>query len=134
VMRKLVTAALLISMSPAPAFAIDPEVVKTCWNLAPNDFSIGARTEIRIELQANGVVKAIDVLRYEPDTEDGRRVALSAARAVTACGPYDGESGEFLITFTPDNSASSSIITMPDNAGGTDDSLANEIQKIIDGQ
>lgn len=131
---KLVTATLLISMSTAPAFAIDPEVVKACWNLMPQDFAIGAQTEMKIELESDGRVKAVDVLRYEPDTEDGRRVALSAARAVTACGPYVGQSGEFYMTFTPDNSASSSIITMPDNGDGTDDALANEIQKIIDGQ
>lgn len=132
--RKLVAASLLLATATYPAFAIDPEAVKSCWNLAPQDFSIGAQTEMRIELESDGRVKAVDVLRYEPDSEDGRRVALSAARAVTSCGPYVGESGEFFMTFTPDNSASSSVITMPDNADGTDDSLANEIQKLIDGK
>lgn len=126
--------ALTLAMLSSPAFAIDPSQVQGCWDLQPRDFSIGAKAEMRIVLESDGRVKAVDVLRYEPDTEDGRRVALSAARAVTTCAPYIGQSGEFYMTFTPDNSASSSIITMPDNADGTDDSLANEIQKIIDGQ
>lgn len=132
-MRRLALALAVFAVA-SPAWAIDPEVVKQCWNLMPQDFSIGAKTEMRVELESDGRVKAVDVLRYEPDTEDGRRVALSAARAVTACGPYIGQSGEFYLTFTPDNSASSSVITMPDNADGTSNALANEIQKIISGQ
>ena len=124
-------AAAMVVAGAGSAVAIDPEVVKQCWNLMPQDFGIGAKAEMRVELESDGRVKAVDVLRYEPDTDDGRRVALSVARAVNACGPYIGESGEFHLTFTPDNSASSSVITMPDNADGTDNSLANEIQKII---
>lgn len=129
-----VASALPFLLLATPAFAIDVERVKQCWVLLPQDFSIGAKAEMRIELESDGRIKAVDVLRYEPDSEDGRRVALSAARAVATCGPYPGQSGEFHMTFTPDNSASSSVISMPDNADGTDDSLANEIQKIIDGQ
>lgn len=125
---------MAFSVFSTPALAIDATAVQRCWNLMPQDFSIDAKTEMRVELTSDGRVQAVDVLRYEPDTDDGRRVALSAARAVTACGPYIGQSGEFYMTFTPDNSASSSIITMPDNADGTDNSLANEIQKLIDGQ
>jgi hypothetical protein len=117
-----------------PASAIEPSRVQQCWNLQPEHFSIGAKVEMRIKLDANGSVVTADVLRYEPDSEDGRAVAMSAARAAVTCGPYPGESGEFYFTFTPDNSAESSVITLPDNADGTDNSLANEIQQLIDGK
>lgn len=125
--------ALLVLLS-APAAALEPSQIQRCWNLAPEHFSIGAKVEMRVELDGNGSVTSADVIRYEPDTDDGRQVALTAARAAVACGPYVGQSGEFYLTFTPDNSAATSVITMPDNADGTDNSLANEIQNIIDGQ
>jgi len=126
-----VTAVFLLAI---PASALEPSRVQQCWNLQPEHFSIGAKVEMRIKLDTNGSVVAADVLRYEPDTDDGRAVALSAARAAVTCGPYPGESGEFHFTFTPDNSAESSVITLPDNADGTDNSLANEIQQLIDGK
>lgn len=126
-----VTAVLLLA---SPTLALEPARVQQCWNLQPQHFVIGAKVEMRVELDAKGAVVAADVLRYEPDNDEGRAVALAAARAAVTCGPYAGESGEFFFTFTPDNSAESSVITMPDNADGTDNSLANEIQQLIDGK
>lgn len=126
-----VTALFLLAGS---ASALEPSQIQRCWNLQPSHFSIGAKVEMRVTLDTGGSVTAADVLKYEPDSEEGRAVALSAARAAVSCGPYPGQHGEFYMTFTPDNSASSSVITMPDNADGTDSSLANDIQKIIDGK
>lgn len=130
--------ALAAGLLTAPAMAFEASDALPCFNYLPMDMGIGAEAEINVMLDQYGIPTSIDVQRYQPDSEDGRRLALAAARAVQNCGPYpDSPSFWGVIWLGPEtarNPEPAPVITMPDNADGTDNSLANEIQRIIEGQ
>lgn len=134
-MRQLIV--LVALLCAAPALADDNALarrVMTCFKVSPQDFSSGAEATISVTVAANGLPSAIDVLSYKPDTADGRRIAMEAAKAIQACGPYPAGTPSQTITMGPSvtySDAEGSIITMPDRADGLDDSLANDIGKII---
>ena len=127
--------ALTFLLLAQPAAAFDTSDVMPCFNFLPTDLGIGAEADLLVVLGDQGLVERIDVQRYRPDSEDGRRIAMAAARAVQACGPYVSGRMDAYLTIGPDTPTSGiSIITMPERADGLDDSLANDLQKIIEGQ
>lgn len=124
-------AALPFLLLAQPAAAFDASDVMPCFNFLPGDVGMGAEADLMVVLGDQGVVERIDVQRYRPDSEDGRRIAMAAARAVQACGPYASGRVDVYLTIGPDTPSGESIITMPERADGLDDSLGNEIGKII---
>jgi len=132
-LKTIAFAAVMAMTQPVAAF--DGALAARCFTFEPQDIGIGAQTDIAVELDDTGTPTAINVLRYQPDTDAGRRLAAAAAKAVQDCGPYpDGTTGG-VITMGPEvDYPKASIITMPDRADGLDDSLGNEIQQIIDGK
>ena len=131
-----ILAAIVLSSAPAQAFQAADAL--PCFNFLPMDIGIGAEAEINVILDDHGLPTSIDVRWYQPDSEDGRRLAMAAAQAVQNCGPYtDSPSFWGTIWLGPEtarNPEPQPVITMPDNADGTSDALANDILKIIEGK
>lgn len=116
-MRTVLTATMLaLGISAASAF--DGSQAAGCFNFLPSDVGSGAEAEISVKLDAVGMPTAIEVLRYTPDSDTGRRLAMAAAKAVEACGPYlDGGAGG-VITMGPDveyPDAPGPLITLPES-------------------
>lgn len=129
---------LLLIAQPATAddFALARRAA-SCFNFGPQDIGTGAEATISVGLGLNGLPTDIDVLRYTPDSDDGRRLAMLAAKAVQACGPYPEGMIGTVITMGPDvvyPEPDDALITMPDRADGLDTSLGDEMQRIINGQ
>ena len=131
--------ALPILLIAQPASADDFALARraaSCFNVGPQDMGTGAEATILVNLAADGLPTDIDVLRYTPDSDDGRRLAILAAKAVLACGPYPVGVVGTVITMGPDvayPSPDDTLITLPDRADGLDDSLGEEMLRIING-
>lgn len=129
----LVALALMAQPAIADDFALARRAAM-CFSFGPQDIGTGAEATIMVGVAADGTLTNIDVLRYTPDSDDGRRLAMAAAKAVEACGPYVEGTVGAVITMGPDvvyPDPSDALIRMPDRADGLDDSLGNDIKSII---
>lgn len=127
---------LIAQTATADDFALARHAA-SCFNFGPQDIGTGAEATISVGLGLNGLPTDIDVLRYTPDSDDGRRLAMLAAKAVQACGPYPEGMIGTVITMGPDvvyPKPDEALITMPDRADGLDTSLGDEMQRIIEGK
>lgn len=116
---RLVTAAFLLAGFSAQAHAVNIDRVMSCLDLTPADFAVKATIRMSVELAFDGIVEAINVERYSPDDEQGRRIAQASAQAVVDCSPYEGESGTRTIVLWPNGRDSADPrITMPATGAG----------------
>ncbi|WP_240233581.1 hypothetical protein [Devosia lacusdianchii] len=106
------------------------------WCYSTDGVAPGTWAEIAVTFDAGGKPTAINVLRYQPDSDAGRSHARTVAEAIDECGPYLAGISDMTVVIGPQAAPkpAAPLITMPDNADGTSNSLANEIQKIIEGQ
>lgn len=64
------------------------EQASRCWNLPPQALDEEAVVKFDVDLDARGYVLGISVARYEPKTETGKTIVLSASQAIEQCAPY----------------------------------------------
>ncbi len=116
--RWMVIAAVVVAVGAAGAARADESVARQasgCLVLLPVEVASQAIAEVQVALDANGIPTAIDVLRFEPENDQGREIALKAAEAIEACGPYRSTGKEETILIGPGvPPVKESVITMPD--------------------
>jgi hypothetical protein len=141
--RAIFTLAVLLwatQQASAVSTLVIEEQAKACIHYRADDMRSAGWADLEIDMDSGGEVTAIRVLRYAPDSQEGRELAMIIAKGVQDCGLYfdpDGRPETVSIRLGPNISQpkpSPSIITMPDNADGTDNSLGDEMMRIINGK
>jgi hypothetical protein len=98
-MRGQLIGLLLLASSPAWAGQAE-EIARQagpCWAI-PAGLETPPSVEFNLVLGDDGSVKDATAIHYSPKGKDGKEVALSALRALQACGPYKGASGTISVT------------------------------------
>jgi len=104
-MKLVYVLALMIgSLAPASANDIGTAVLK-CVNYLPMDIGIGATSTSKVTLSPHGYATAVEIQSYAPETEQGRRLATAAARAIMGCGPFPGAGTEVEVVIDIDRAA-----------------------------
>lgn len=71
-----------------------------CWSI-PATVDRPYNAEFDVIFDNNGFVTDATVTKYTPDGEQGKRVVLSATRAMQNCGPYPGATGTVHVVMDP---------------------------------
>lgn len=118
-MAKLFVAIFVAALASAPAHALSiEEQAVRCWNV-PSAAGTGGDYYVNFEVvfDEDGRVNDITVTDYAPEGELGRQIAISAARAIEACAPYDApQAGENTLRMDPKSAFPDPIDPFKDNS------------------
>lgn len=102
-MRRFVIVAIvagLPGLAAAQESMTPSEQASRCWNVPSQAVDQSATMEFDVQLDEHGNVLDITVTRYQPQSDLGKVIVLSASRAIEQCAPYDVPSaGTHAFTF-----------------------------------
>lgn len=101
-MRSFVIGLSLVAASPALAdqAADIADKAANCWSI-PSTVDKPYMAEFDVVLDGEGFVTDATVTKYAPDGEQGKRVVMSAVKALQNCGPYRGATGTIHVVMDP---------------------------------
>ena len=77
------------------------EQASRCWNVPAQVMDDTATMEFDVAMDDRGNVLDITVTHYQPRSDLGKKIVLSASKAIELCAPYDvSTAGTYVFTFS----------------------------------